>query len=120
MRKITDLFFLIEGALIGGFSLNGYLSYNCGGDVLCICIISIIFFILAIVNFIINNNRVGIVVSYFYVSYSILLGIYLTLIAIILTCDKMISILLLLLIMPNCYLSFRNRKSYLKSDHKVS
>ena len=53
MRKITDLFFLIEGALIGGFSLNGYLSYNCGGDVLCICIISIIFFILAIVNFII-------------------------------------------------------------------
>lgn len=109
MRKLTDLYFLIEGALIGVFSLNGYLSYTCGWDVLCVCIMSIILFVLALVNYLVNNSIVGIVVSYFYMLYSILLGIYLTLIVIMLSHDKMISILLSFLIILNCYFSFRNR-----------
>jgi asparagine N-glycosylation enzyme membrane subunit Stt3 len=120
MRNKTNIYFLVEGILFGGFSLYGYLSYKCGSDVLCICILSHILVVLSFLNYYINKKLVNIIASYFYILYSIIIGIYLALVVLLLSYNRMVSISLSFFILLNCYISYNYRLKQNKSGSYLS
>lgn len=109
MNNKADIWFLFEGIIFCASSLYGYLLYECGSDILSICIISLILVVSSIVNLLIDNKCYKNIISYIYLIYSVLLGIYIALVIILLSNNNMVSIILLLLILINLYISFRYR-----------
>lgn len=115
MSNIADIYFLVEGIIFSVFSLYGCLSFNCGGDILSVCIISFILVVLSFTNLHTNNKSYKKIVSCFYLFYSVILGICLTLVILLLSYNRLVSIMLSLLILTNFYVSFQYRYQLTKN-----